>query len=163
MAVKIEDVSKGDLLTVWTCPYTGNPPAFTRQVCEPPGLWPPAGYMIETVVCVGVYDDEDHLLVEVPGPDCSGFSISKLDPQINVMEYYRGPKVSFSSYASDKRGAWVKASNIDRIVKSVRLAPDVRGGAICKLCGDVNIYAAPNQDDGSFVCYPCRQDPYRAR
>ncbi len=29
-------------------------------------------------------------------------------------------------------------------------------GAVCKLCNSKNEYAAPNQSDGTYVCYECR-------
>jgi hypothetical protein len=34
-------------------------------------------------------------------------------------------------------------------------------GMFCKQCKDFCVFAESNQEDGSFVCYLCRQDPYR--
>jgi hypothetical protein len=34
-------------------------------------------------------------------------------------------------------------------------------GLSCKICREFFRYAAPNQGDGSLICYSCRQNPYR--
>lgn len=34
-------------------------------------------------------------------------------------------------------------------------------GISCKICREFFRYAASNQDDGSLICYSCRQNPYR--
>jgi len=34
-------------------------------------------------------------------------------------------------------------------------------GLHCKVCNEMFPYAKPNQDDGSLVCYSCRQNPWR--
>jgi hypothetical protein len=34
-------------------------------------------------------------------------------------------------------------------------------GTFCCKCGIFYQYAEPNQDDGSLICYSCRDNPYR--
>lgn len=34
-------------------------------------------------------------------------------------------------------------------------------GMNCSSCGDFVLMGAPNQQDGSLVCYSCRRNPYR--
>jgi hypothetical protein len=34
-------------------------------------------------------------------------------------------------------------------------------GCCCARCADFSYKAAPNQEDGSFLCYLCLTDPYR--
>lgn len=33
-------------------------------------------------------------------------------------------------------------------------------GLYCGLCGEFVKFAAANQDDGGFICFPCRQSPH---
>lgn len=33
-------------------------------------------------------------------------------------------------------------------------------GMKCKHCNDFYSFAEPNQDDGTLICYSCRQNPY---
>jgi len=33
-------------------------------------------------------------------------------------------------------------------------------GCSCKICKEYKRFAGPNQDDGSFICYSCRINPY---
>jgi hypothetical protein len=34
-------------------------------------------------------------------------------------------------------------------------------GLYCGRCGEFARFAASNQEDGGFVCFPCRQSPYK--
>jgi hypothetical protein len=34
-------------------------------------------------------------------------------------------------------------------------------GMFCKQCRLFSQFAEPNQDDGTMICYSCRQNPYR--
>ena len=38
-----------------------------------------------------------------------------------------------------------------------RKSPD---GMFCRLCQSFYDFAEPNQDDGTLLCYSCRQNPY---
>ncbi len=51
---------------------------------------------------------------------------------------------------------WVSGGTICAMVRS-----GYTGGMKCagKYCGVFNEYATPNQDDGSYLCYTCRQRP----
>ncbi len=51
---------------------------------------------------------------------------------------------------------WVSGGTVCAMVRSGHT-----GGMKCagKHCGVFNEYAVPNQDDGSYLCYTCRQRP----
>jgi len=34
-------------------------------------------------------------------------------------------------------------------------------GYFCKVCHEFSAYASPNQEDNSFLCFSCAQNPYR--
>jgi hypothetical protein len=34
-------------------------------------------------------------------------------------------------------------------------------GLYCGRCGEFARFAASNQEDGGFICFPCRQSPYK--
>lgn len=34
-------------------------------------------------------------------------------------------------------------------------------GSVCSHCREFSYKAAPNQEDGTFLCYLCKTDPYR--
>lgn len=38
---------------------------------------------------------------------------------------------------------------------------DKLDGISCRICREFFQYAAPNQPDGSLICYSCRRNPYR--
>ena len=39
---------------------------------------------------------------------------------------------------------------------------DSDDGMNCSCCDEFNIYAGPNQPDGTMICWSCRQNPFRS-
>ena len=48
---------------------------------------------------------------------------------------------------------WIVSSVISSVVS-------INKGMICKNCKESCLYAEPNQFDGSFICYSCRNNRY---
>ncbi len=46
-----------------------------------------------------------------------------------------------------------------RLLKKIEIkvsAIPSQSGYVCKLCNSLNIWAGPNQKDGSYICFECR-------
>lgn len=61
---------------------------------------------------------------------------------------------------SGKYGSWVHISRIQS-VSSIKVDPQ-NDGCSCKTCKTFIQYAAPNQPDGTLLCFSCRGNPVRA-
>jgi hypothetical protein len=42
------------------------------------------------------------------------------------------------------------------IIFASEIKNNTRNGCTCRKCGNFNEYAEPNQDDGTFLCFTCK-------
>ena len=73
--------------------------------------------------------------------------------------YYIGEQLTFDWDQSAEDDLNNHENNDDYAVpveKSKYQVPTIREPVICKRCGDLNAYAEPNQKDGSYKCFSCR-------
>lgn len=56
-------------------------------------------------------------------------------------------------------GNQVRWLNDDRIAVLISCGPD---GCFCEVCKEFYNYAVANQDNGTLICWACRQNPMRA-
>lgn len=95
-------------------------------------------------------EDKDEFLVTCTSEQ--GFLKVNVDLMDNLM--FRDSIVTskhFYSKYQNQYVCWIAIHNIDEIPE----------GMSCKICGDWAQWYTANQPDGTFICYACRQDPYR--
>jgi hypothetical protein len=51
-------------------------------------------------------------------------------------------------------------NKIDKYIENIRLRKGIDGMFCCK-CQQFYEFAEANQEDGSMICYSCRQSPYK--
>jgi hypothetical protein len=69
-------------------------------------------------------------------------------------DVYRCHQLGISARFIDEQMIYITESMIRGIAK--------QDGMSCGHCGDFSVMAGPNQVDGkTFICYACRQNPYR--
>lgn len=153
----------GTLVTVRVYPFPGPSGGFTHRVKYDTGpAYSTLGSEDDMVVCVLGWEvliaaNVKEYLVEVP-TWCENFEIGeeqakKLADKCGVV-YGRvlGSNV-----------AWVHERGITICASEVKTTAPVVSGMKCSgQCGEHNLWAEANQEDGTFVCFSCRQDPYRA-
>lgn len=98
-----------------------------------------------------------------PPPGFSHWTMGRIDYDTHVKKY--GQDVcDAAGMIVGVRGWWVTPS---AILRKVDVAQGVAshnydpGGCNCDKCGELSPYSVPNTTEGKFVCYGCRQDPYR--
>lgn len=148
-----------DVVTAWVHPLSMKDPhdlTATDILYQGAHRHPSVAYREVKLLVIGV-DPMPYAtrffeyLVEVPpwvagwSPDSGLLSSISISPKLSIEECMR------------KRVAFLVEQAITGPQKP--LAPN---GMKCVLCGDFNPYAASNMDDGTFRCFSCRQDPYRA-
>lgn len=68
-------------------------------------------------------------------------------------------KNGYDPFGSDSMGGWLKdeyALYPGPVAKPVMSKDAPPGGSNCRKCKQNNPYAAPNKEDGTYVCYVCR-------
>jgi hypothetical protein len=101
-------------------------------------------------VVIAYLDDKNEFLITCTAKD--GFLKVNLDLMESLM--FRDSVVTSKHYFSkyeNQYACWVLIGHIDEIPE----------GMSCKICGDWAMWYTSNQADGSFICYACREDPYR--
>lgn len=71
----------------------------------------------------------------------------------------KGTIIWTDEFSSNKKVYWFR----DHQIVSTYVAPikPENDFCVCKSCHEPIYMAGPNQEDGSFICYPCRDNPIR--
>lgn len=71
-----------------------------------------------------------------------------------IIDRYKIKNLGIDHKYLDENAVYIQAN----LVASVESRNE---GVTCKVCKEVFPYAVANQDDGSMMCFSCRQNPYR--
>lgn len=85
-----------------------------------------------------------------------------------VTAFYRGCVLTELGFVEESRGDQeFKYSTLSKFLSkpSVLVIPNKfvnrQDGLQCARCREFILWAESNQEDGTFICRPCREDPYR--
>ena|SRR5271157_146437 len=71
-----------------------------------------------------------------------------------VVDKYKIKNLNIDKKYLDENAVYIQ----ENLVASVQARND---GLACKICREFFPYSVANQDDGTLICYACRQNPYR--
>lgn len=114
---------------------------------------------VKAAIIVGPYKDYDEIITfEIIATDKYGYYLYVPD-YIALKSTYRADKRQCRQLSIDPRFIdvnciYVHGNMICRI-------SSILDGMKCNHCGDFKSMAEPNQLDGSFICWSCRDNPYR--
>lgn len=112
----------------------------------------------------GKAEDAQYLCVPVdeklfePGKRCGVFyilsaAVNYVDPNILIIN--EGIESYYNKFAS-----WVFIKDICSVRPGIKIYKN--DFCSCKVCKTPHYMSAPNQKDGTFICYSCRDNPMRA-
>lgn len=71
-----------------------------------------------------------------------------------VIDKYKIKNLCIAQKYLDENAVYIQ----ENLVASVEARND---GMTCRICREFFPYSVANQDDGTLICYSCRQNPYR--
>lgn len=100
---------------------------------------------------------------EVIGKSPDGFYILYVPKYYNIRHSWKIDESHMDDCKIDKRhqGKQGIAIQLTKICKVIRNTPTEQDGMICSGCEQFFCMAEANQNDGTLICYSCRNHPYR--
>lgn len=68
----------------------------------------------------------------------------------------QGQWITYTITGGDLAGSWTVQAATPAQEKKAKKKPE-EDGCVCKKCKQFYQYAEPNQEDGTLICYSCRQ------
>ena len=90
---------------------------------------------------------------QVPNNNWNG-AISIPVPSANAP--VQGQWITYTITGGDLAGSWTVQTATPAQEKKTKKKPE-EDGCVCKKCKQFYQYAEPNQEDGTLICYSCRQ------
>lgn len=72
----------------------------------------------------------------------------------SVIDEYKLKKFGLDKVFKGAQYCYIDAFHIEKVISKL-------DGMKCSRCKDFHNMAASNQEDGSFICYSCKKNPYR--